>query len=174
MRTADFNFELPDELMVQRPLPDRSASRLLCLDGTTGNWQDRQFVELTVILNENDLLIFNDTPVIPARLLGHKESGGKIECLVERITSDRTVRAQIRASKPPKPGSRIVLEDGTSLLVTDRNNEFYNIEFPEDVIEILERIGHIPLPPYISCSVDVVDRERYQTIFADQEGAPTF
>lgn len=171
MQRSEFHYQLPVELIAQQPLPDRATSRLLCLDGEIGKCSDRRFAELSELLHAGDLLVFNDTRVIPARLYGQKDSGGKVECLVERITGNRTALMQIRASKSPRAGSKIHLDDETSLQITDRDGDFYDVEFTENVTAVLECHGHVPLPPYIQRDDELLDRERYQTIFAEKSGA---
>ncbi len=173
MRTRDFHYDLPDDLIAQQPLPERSASRLLVLDGASGHVEDRQFRDLPGCLRAGDLLVFNDTRVIPARLHGHKDSGGKVEILVERITGSRTALAHVRASKSPKPGTRLHLEGGIAAIVQDRKDDLFALDFdiPEPLIDLLERHGHMPLPPYIERADDSTDRERYQTVYACRPGA---
>ncbi|MBI3546257.1 MAG: tRNA preQ1(34) S-adenosylmethionine ribosyltransferase-isomerase QueA [Gammaproteobacteria bacterium] len=173
MHKSDFNYSLPPELIAQYPVTPRSASRLLYLDSAKGFIQDRQFTDLAALLNAGDLLIFNDTRVVPARLYGHKASGGRIEILIERIRDDTKVIAQIRASKPPKTGQRITLDGQIDVQVLGRVEEFYELAFDTDVpvTEILERIGHMPLPPYIDREDETCDRERYQTVYAREPGA---
>lgn len=173
MKKSDFDFDLPSELIAQQPLPERSASRLLCLDVPTRSWDDRQFRELPQLLREGDLLVFNDTRVLPARLFGHKTSGGAVEILIERVTGTHEARAQLRVSKKPAPGSRIVLDDGSEVEVLGRDGEFFRLRFdvPEPLEKLLLRVGHMPLPPYIERNDDSSDKERYQTIFARHTGA---
>ncbi len=173
MLKSDFFYQLPAELIAQEPLAERAASRLLSLDGKTGHIEDRRFADLPALLRRGDLLVFNNTRVIPARLFGEKDSGGRIELLIERVLPDRRVLAQCRASKPPKPGQRLHLDGGVQAQVVGRKGEFYEIEFEgaEPLLHILERIGHIPLPPYISRPDAEADRERYQTVFAQAPGA---
>jgi len=172
MRRSDFYFELPQELIAQYPLPDRSSSRLLCLD-MTGKVNDRVFTELPDILQDGDLLVFNNTRVIPARLFGSKQTGGKVEVLVERILDDHRLLAHVRASKSPKPGSRLSLEGGVDVTVLGREGELFELRFegPVSVIEQLDQYGHMPLPPYIERADETHDRERYQTIYAQKQGA---
>jgi S-adenosylmethionine:tRNA ribosyltransferase-isomerase len=172
MRRSDFYFELPQELIAQYPLPDRSSSRLLCLD-KTGKVNDRVFTELPDILQDGDLLVFNNTRVIPARLFGSKQTGGKVEVLVERILDDHRLLAHVRASKSPKPGSRLSLEGGVDVTVLGREGELFELRFegPASVIEQLDQYGHMPLPPYIERADETHDRERYQTIYAQKQGA---
>lgn len=173
MKRSDFHYQLPEELIAQYPLANRSDSRLLRMGRQDGNIQDDQFSSLPGLLRKGDLLIFNDTRVIPARLYGHKQSGGKVEMLVERIASERRAIAQVRASKSPKPGTLIVLEGGDILRVTGREEDFFVLETVTDTVfaEILEREGHMPLPPYIHRDDEGADRERYQTVYAHQPGA---
>ena len=173
MHKSDFHFDLPAALIAQAPLPERASSRLLCLDGSSGVLTDRQFTDLPELLRAGDLLVFNDTRVIPARLFGEKDSGGRIEVLLERLLSERRVLAQVRASKPPKPGQGLRLDGNVSAKVVTRAGEFYEIEFDihEPLLAVLERIGHVPLPPYIDRADASADRERYQTVFAHTPGA---
>ena len=173
MLKSDFFYQLPAEFIAQEPLAERAASRLLSLDGMTGLVEDRRFADLPALLRRGDLLVFNNTRVIPARLFGEKDSGGRIELLIERVLPDRRMLAQCRASKPPKPGQRLHLDGGVQAQVVGRKGEFYEIEFEgaEPLLHLLERIGHIPLPPYISRPDADIDRERYQTVFAQAPGA---
>ncbi len=176
MRRSDFHFELPGGLIAQYPTPQRSQSRLLCLNGRSGAVDDRLFADLPELLRSGDLLVFNNTRVIPARLLGFKQSGGKVEVLVERLLDDRRILAQIRASKPPKPDSRIVLQRGdrsVTGVVLARRDDLYELRFddPHPVLEILDAVGHQPLPPYIARADEPVDQERYQTVYAEKLGA---
>lgn len=169
---SDFRYHLPDELIAQYPPAKRGDSRLLCLDGPSGALTDRHFADLPGLLRPGDLLVFNDTRVIPARLFGQKESGGRIEVLVERLTGLRTALAHIRASKSPKPGGRLLLDEGGELKVLGRQGELYELESPaEELLPLLERIGHIPLPPYIERGDGELDADRYQTVFAHRPGA---
>ena len=173
MKRSDFHYDLPSELIAQQPLAERTASRLLCLDGASGALQDRQFADLPQLLYPGDLLVFNDTRVIPARVFGEKETGGRVEVLVERLLGDRRLQAQCRASKPPKPGQTLHLDGGVQARIIGRTDEFYEIELviDEPLIQVLERIGHIPLPPYITRPDAAADRERYQTVWACTPGA---
>ncbi|MDA1107851.1 MAG: tRNA preQ1(34) S-adenosylmethionine ribosyltransferase-isomerase QueA [Proteobacteria bacterium] len=172
MQRSDFSYDLPPQLIAQTPLTGRSQSRLLCLDGRTGALEDRVFSDLPQLLAAGDLLVFNDTRVIPARLYGVKESGGKIEVLVERVLDERRVLAQIRASKPPRPGMLLMLE-GTAARVHARHDDLYELVFEDErpVLEILNAVGHVPLPPYIERADQAADRERYQTVYARTPGA---
>lgn len=173
MKKSDFNFALPHELIAQAPLPTRSDSRLLLVPPGNAAFEDRYFHEIIDMLNPGDLLVFNDTRVIPARLYGKKDSGGQVEILIERLLPDQQVRAQIGASKSPKPGSRIALDDGTSLKVIERDGGFYRLQFEtaEPVETLLNRLGKMPLPPYIQRAADSDDESRYQTVFARHAGA---
>ena len=172
MLTRDFDYHLPPELIAQRPLAERTASRLLVLrDDQT--WQDQVFTELPSLLQPGDLLVFNNTRVFPARLFGQKESGGKVEVLIERILSSRDALAHVRASKSPQPGSMLQLVDGTPVRVLDRQGEFFQLQFTLDgaLLDYLEGAGQVPLPPYIERGAEDLDRERYQTVYAAERGA---
>jgi S-adenosylmethionine:tRNA ribosyltransferase-isomerase len=173
MRVADFDFELPESLIAQHPLAERAASRLLCLNGRSGAIEDRQFRDLPSKLRAGDLLVFNDTRVIPARLFGTKSTGGKVEVLVERILDDHRALAHVRASKAPKPGSGFVVDGGVRVDVTGRRDDLFELRFddPRSVLGILEASGHMPLPPYIARADESADRERYQTVYAARPGA---
>ena len=173
MRKSDFHYSLPHDLIAQIPAASRTASRLLALDGADGARRDLRFTDLPALLRTGDLLVFNDTRVIPARLFGHKDSGGRVEVLVERILDTHRVLAQLRASKPPKPGQKLILDGNVTMTVQHREGEFHHLIFETDVpaTEILERIGHVPLPPYIERADNVSDRERYQTVYAHHPGA---
>jgi S-adenosylmethionine:tRNA ribosyltransferase-isomerase len=159
--------------VAQYPASPRSASRLLHLDGAGGACRDMKFADLPVLLRAGDLLVFNDTRVIPARLLGHKDSGGHIEVLIERLLDAHRVLAQLRSSKPPRPGQKLILEGGVTAVVQGREGEFHALAFDTEtpVTELLDRIGHVPLPPYIGREDEVADRERYQTVYARHRGA---
>ena len=172
MRRQDFHFELPDELIARTPAQERRGSRLLCLDGPTGALAHRQFADLPQLVNPGDLLVFNDTRVIPARLFARKASGGKLEILIERVLDERRALAHIRSSKSPKPGGEILLEDDTELQMVARHDALFELEFPsEGVLPVLERLGHMPLPPYIDRPDDDSDKERYQTVYSRNAGA---
>jgi S-adenosylmethionine:tRNA ribosyltransferase-isomerase len=173
LKKSDFHFDLPPELVAQAPLSERSASRMLVVPPGAAEFSDRMVRDLPEFLRPGDLLVFNDTRVIPARLFGAKESGGRVEILLERITATDEVRAQIGASKSPKPNSRIRLDDGTELTVLGREDEFYKLRFDSDepLEQILLRAGRMPLPPYIRRQADISDDERYQTVFARHTGA---
>jgi len=176
---TDFHFDLPNELIAQTPLPDRSASRLLCLDGDTGALTHRQFIDVKELISKDDLLVFNNTKVLPARLFALKQTGGRVEILIERLRGDGRALAHMRASKPMKPGSCLyVTADADSdisdiaLRVVAREGALFELA-PEDATwqEILRRFGHMPLPPYIDRPDTSEDRSRYQTVFASREGA---
>jgi S-adenosylmethionine:tRNA ribosyltransferase-isomerase len=173
MRTNDFRYELPPELIAQHPLPERSASRLLCLDESSGALVDRRFVELPTLVNRWDLLIFNNTRVIPARLLGFKSTGGKVEVLIERVLDEQHTLVQVRASKPPRAGGRLLLEDVIEATVIDRRGDLFELRFEgeQSVWTLLEAHGRVPLPPYIARPNSTQDRARYQTVYAIQPGA---
>jgi len=174
MQLSDFNFDLPTDLIAQQPLAERSQSRLLCLNGETGECIDRQFIALPSLLNENDLLVFNNTRVIPARIFGIKASGGRIEVMLERVLSDSEVLVQIRASKAPKIGGQLLLGDEhVEAEVMSRTSGFYQLRLNDErsAIDVLQAVGHMPLPPYIDRPDDELDQQRYQTVFAEQPGA---
>lgn len=174
MLRSDFHYDLPAELIAQHPLPVRSASRLLCLDGASGTLADRQMKDFPQLLRSGDLLVINDTRVIPARLHGAKSTGGRVEVLVERVVDERRVLAQIRASKPPGVGVRMQLADGAvKAEVQGRDGEFYVLVFSGagTALELLQQHGAVPLPPYIERMPEKADEDRYQTVFAMREGA---
>lgn len=173
MQRADFFFELPQALIADRPLPQRRASRLLCMNGATGELGDGMFTNILELLRPGDLLVLNDTKVIPARLLGHKETGGKVEVLVERLLDEHRALGHVRASKSPKPGSRLLLEEGIEAQIEGRDGDLLVLDFSGDtpLLTLLEQQGRIPLPPYIRRADDAADRERYQTVFARAPGA---
>ena len=171
MRVSDFQFELPDRLIARHPLAERRASRLLCLDGPTGELAHRQFADLLEYLRPGDLMVFNNTRVIPARLFGRKETGGQLEILVERVLGERRVLAHVRSSKSPKPGSRILLDEQSGATMVARHDALFELAFDEPVLPLLDRLGHMPLPPYIDRPDEKADRERYQTVYAQKAGA---
>ena len=173
MKTQDFNFSLPPGLIAQFPITQRAGSRMLCLDGKKGALQDAMFVDLPKYMQSGDVIIFNDTRVIKARLLGEKESGGKLEVMVERILDEHCVLAMIRASHPPKDGSTFKLSEVIPVTVLGRENDFYILRFDHKntVIELLDHYGNLPLPPYIPREVTQEDEVRYQTIYAKEKGA---
>ncbi|MBI3561884.1 MAG: tRNA preQ1(34) S-adenosylmethionine ribosyltransferase-isomerase QueA [Gammaproteobacteria bacterium] len=171
MRLSDFAFDLPTPLIAQYPATQRRGSRLLVMDKT--GERDCQFSDFPSLLSPGDLLVFNDTKVIPARLIGHKDSGGKIEVLVERVVDEQRLLAQVRASKPPKPGMALRFSAQCSAYVEARQDDFYILRFAEgtSVLQALERHGQIPLPPYIRRDEEEIDRDRYQTVYARHQGA---
>ncbi|MDT8371995.1 MAG: tRNA preQ1(34) S-adenosylmethionine ribosyltransferase-isomerase QueA [Gammaproteobacteria bacterium] len=173
MKRTDFQFDLPDELIAQFPCSERTASRLLSLNGDSGELKDMQFVDFISLLKPNDLLVFNDTKVIPARLLGQKESGGKVEVLIERILDEHRVLAHVRSSKSPGAGRRLLLEGKLNVEVLGRHDALFELYFhsEESVAELLEANGRLPLPPYIERDVAKEDLERYQTVYAQHIGA---
>lgn len=173
MKLSDFSYELPDELIARYPMEDRSASRLMMLEGNSGAIHHGNFTDLLDTLNENDLLVFNNTRVIPARLLGTKESGGKVEVLVERVLDEHRVLCHVRSNKSPKPGNILILEEQLKAEMESRDDSMFILRFlnPEPVISLLEQYGHMPLPPYIDRSDELSDRERYQTVYAEKLGA---
>ncbi len=172
MQRDEFSYELPRELIAQHPSPHRGDDRLLCLD-SQGQLADRQFADLPELLDEGDLLVFNDTRVIPARLYGQKATGGRGEIMVERVIDDQHVLAQLGFSKSPKPGSIIRIDEAADLEVIERNDDMYVLKLagPGRVMDLVERCGHMPLPPYIERADATEDRERYQTIYARRPGA---
>lgn len=172
MRRQDFHYELPPELIAQHPLAERTASRLLVLDGASGQYTDHMFRELPKLLRPEDLLVFNDTRVIPARLFGRKPGGGKLELLIERILDAHTALAQARSSKPLRIGMQVRIGDATDARVVGRDGEFFRVEFSEVTLpEFLYQHGHVPLPPYIRHDDGAEDRARYQTVYARVPGA---
>jgi S-adenosylmethionine:tRNA ribosyltransferase-isomerase len=171
MQRADFHFELPAELIAQRPVTPRSASRLLVLDGEGGVLGDRTFRELPDLLRKGDVLVFNDTRVVPARVHGTKDTGGKVELLLERAEGADTALVQARASKGLKPGAIVSLPGGHSARMLEREGDLFRLEFSGGVLEFFEAHGEVPLPPYIDRPADGADREQYQTIFARAPGA---
>lgn len=171
MRVAHFQFDLPDELIARYPLAERRASRLLVLDGPSGAIAHQQFADLLRYLRPGDLMVFNNTRVIPARLFAKKLTGGKLEVLVERVLDTDRVLAHVRASKAPKVGSTIEFENGTQATLLARHDSLFEWQFAEPVLPLLERIGHMPLPPYMERDDELDDRERYQTVYAEHAGA---
>ena len=173
MRVADFSFDLPEELIARYPKADRSASRLLTLSGNSGEYRDETFTDLINHVEPGDLLVFNNTRVIPARMFGQKASGGKLEVLVERLLDERRVLAHIRCSKSPKAGSEILLEGKVTATMVARHDALFELEFhgEQPVLSILDDIGHMPLPPYIDRPDEDSDRERYQTVYNEKPGA---
>jgi len=171
MRTDEFTFELPPRLIAQHPSPQRGSSRLLHVTGS--GCEHRMFADLTELVNEHDLLVLNDTRVIKARLFGQKESGGNVEVMIERILNGHEVLAQVRASKTPREGKRLLLAGNIVATVLGRAGEFFRLRFEgdESVNSLLEKYGKLPLPPYITHSADTEDEARYQTVFASHDGA---
>lgn len=172
MRVSDFDFDLPDEQIARFPADERTGSRLLQLDGTSGDIHHGQFKDIEQLLEPGDLLVMNNTRVIPARLFGRKESGGKLEVLVERVLEKNRILAHVRSSKSPKPDTRIYLaDDQIEATVTGRKGAMFLIDFDEPVLPQLKEFGHMPLPPYIDREDGGADRLRYQTVFAEKDGA---
>ncbi|RDV29257.1 tRNA preQ1(34) S-adenosylmethionine ribosyltransferase-isomerase QueA [Alteromonas aestuariivivens] len=173
MKLSDFSFELPEHLIAKYPTEKRTASRLLHLNGATGDVFHRQFTDMLELVEEGDLLVFNNTRVIPARLLGNKATGGQVEVLVERILPDDSVLAHVRASKAPKPGTKLILEQQVDVTVLGRQEALFHLQFDGDapVLSILESFGHMPLPPYIDRPDEGSDKERYQTVYNQKPGA---
>lgn len=166
---SDFDFNLPPERIAQLPLPDRSASRLLHLDGT--QIIDRRFADIVEQLLPGDLLVMNDTRVLKARFFGVKETGGNVEVLVERVLDNRTVLAQVRASKSPRPGTKMRLADAFEVTAGERAGEFFTLTFDGDVFDLIEAHGRLPLPPYIEHDAGEFDETRYQTVYSKEPGA---
>ena len=172
MQINDFDFDLPAELIAQAPLPERNASRLLVVDPATASLSDRNFADLGDYLQADDLLVFNDTRVIPARLFGRKATGGKVEVMVERVLDGETLLAHVRASKAPKPGADLFLEDNIQCRVMERQQDLFVLRQTQGSwLDLLECFGHVPLPPYIQRVDADADRERYQTVYARNPGA---
>ena len=174
MNVSDFDFELPESLIAQMPLPERSGARMLVLDGAGGEIRDAAIREFPGLLSAGDLLVFNDTRVIPARLHGQKDSGGKVEVLLERILCEHEAIFHVRASKSPKKGAILRMEGGVVLEMMAREDALFRLRLRaggESILQALEAHGHMPLPPYIERQDSLADRERYQTVFADRPGA---
>jgi len=172
MRRSDFHFDLPESLIAQRPLPERGASRLLYLDGPSGAVRDLAFADLPRLVKPEDLLVFNDTRVMRARLFGCKRSGGRVEILIERLLNDRAALAQVRANKAPKAGTLIPLGGGERLEVAGRNGDLFHLHsLDAGFADLMARHGHVPLPPYIRRPDEASDLERYQTVYGQREGA---
>lgn len=173
LKKSDFHYDLPPELIAQQPLAERSASRLLVADAPKQSLADRMFADLPGLLRAGDLLVFNDTRVLPARLFGRKHSGGAVEIMLERITGSHTAVAMLGVSKKPREGALIELDDGTQVRVLGREGAFFELRFEcaEPLEKLLLRIGHMPLPPYIARPDDANDGERYQTVYAKHPGA---
>ena len=176
MKLAEFDYDLPESLIARYPTSERTASRLFCLDRSSDAFHHAHFYDLIDRLSENDLLVFNNSRVIQARLFGNKPSGGKVEILVERVLSDTEVLAHVRCNKMPKPGGEIILENKTTVTMLGREGGLFHLRFDAPVFEVLAAIGHMPLPPYIDREDEGFDKERYQTVYADPAGsvaAPT-
>ena len=173
MRVADFSFDLPDELIARYPMAQRNASRLLSLDGNSGALGDKQFTDLLGMINSGDLMVFNNTRVIPARIFGQKASGGKLEILVERMLDDKRILAHVRSSKSPKVDSLIHLDGGYQMKMVARHDTLFELELLSEltILEVLEAVGHMPLPPYIDRPDEDADKERYQTVYNQNPGA---
>ena len=171
MRRADFAYPLPGELIARHPLPERAASRLLVFDGGNGALRDLMFSDLATLLRPGDLLVLNDTRVLPARLRGHKASGGSCEILLERIIGERRILAQARASKGFRAGTEVHLPGGARAVVIGRRDDLHEFELDRPALEYFESHGSMPLPPYIDREADAADRERYQTVYAREPGA---
>jgi len=173
MRVSDFSFDLPTELIARFPTAERTSSRLMSLNGDSGEIADLGFKDILSQLNAGDLLVFNNTRVIPARMFGQKSSGGKIEVLVERLIDKNTVLAHIRSSKSPKVGAQLLLEGKVKATMVARHGALFELKFmgEQSVLSILDDIGHMPLPPYIDRPDESSDRERYQTVYNEKPGA---
>ncbi|MGF1719917.1 tRNA preQ1(34) S-adenosylmethionine ribosyltransferase-isomerase QueA [Vibrio kyushuensis] len=175
MQVSDFHFELPDELIARYPTAERTASRLLHLDGMNGELNDRSFKDVLDLVKPGDLMVFNNTRVIPARLFGRKESGGKLEVLVERMLDEKSILAHVRCSKSPKPGTKLFLgeNDEYQAEMVARHDALFEIQFNDEksVLDILNDVGHMPLPPYIDRPDEDADKERYQTVYNKKPGA---
>jgi len=168
MLISDFDYGLPDELIAQYPASDRRGSRLLDIGGGIS---DRAFSDFPGLLREGDLLVFNDTRVIKARLAATKETGGRAEILIERVQSERTVLAHVKASKTPKPGSRLLLAGNIEAEVLGREDDLFSLRFSTDVMPFIDQYGEVPLPPYLGRAADLTDVDRYQTVYAKDPGA---
>ena len=171
MRLAEFDYALPEALIAQYPAPERTASRLLRLDGASGRIEDLAFADLPSLVGKRDTLVLNDTRVIKARLLGKKASGGRLELFIERVLGAREALALIRSAHAPRAGNELVVGDGARVTVTGREGDLYRVRFTEDVHQVLERCGAVPLPPYIRHAPEAADAERYQTVYAEHPGA---
>jgi len=171
MRVSEFDYALPEELIAQRPAPERAASRLLRLDAASGRLDDLSFSDLPDLVDARDAVVLNDTRVVKARLTGRKAGGGRVEVFVERITASREALALIRSSHAPRAGALLVVGDGARVTVLGREGERYRVRFAEPVEALLERCGAVPLPPYIAHLPDAADADRYQTVYADRPGA---
>ncbi|MBL1142934.1 MAG: tRNA preQ1(34) S-adenosylmethionine ribosyltransferase-isomerase QueA [Proteobacteria bacterium] len=172
MKTSDFSYDLPEELIAQYPTADRDRSRLLCLQ-PEGQITDSSFKQFADYLKPGDLIVLNDTRVIPARLFAQKETGGKVEIMLERIRDEKTLMVQLRASKTPKPGTLLLLDENTNFEVLGRNGDMFLLSYEgeEQITDLVDRLGHMPLPPYIDRDDEGKDKERYQTVFSEKPGA---
>lgn len=173
MQVSDFQFELPEQLIAKYPTPERTASRLMHLNAGTGEIRHYHFRDLPELLNAEDLMVFNDTKVIPARMFGAKATGGKVEILLERMLDESRALVQLRSSKALKPGAEVMLDNSSHILTVEgRADSFYILKFPAPgVLAIANDVGHMPLPPYIDRADDETDQGRYQTVFAERHGA---
>ncbi len=173
MKLSDFHFDLPEHLIARYPKQQRSSSRLLQLRGQDGQVTHGQFTDIVDLLKPGDLLVFNNTRVIPARLLGQKRSGGKIEVLVERILDEHRILAHVKASKSPKEGSRLILENVIEMEMVARHDALFELRVLNDepILTLLDQFGHMPLPPYIDRPDEEADKERYQTVYSEKPGA---
>ncbi len=173
MKLSDFHFDLPEELIAHYPPVKRTDSRLLCLSRESGDIEHRGFTDFISLIKPEDLVVFNNTRVIPARLFGHKQSGGKVEVLLERVMADNQILAQVRASKTPKTDSYIIFSAEAKAKVLGREGDFYILAFPKNLalMDLLDEIGHMPLPPYIKREDELSDKERYQTVYSEKQGA---
>ncbi|MDX3773081.1 tRNA preQ1(34) S-adenosylmethionine ribosyltransferase-isomerase QueA [Chromatiaceae bacterium AAb-1] len=173
MRVADFSFDLPEQLIARFPQPERSGSRLLAMQRQSGELGHYIFRDIAQMIQPDDLLVFNNTRVIPARLFGQKMSGGKVEVLAERMLDDKRFLAHIRSSKAPKVGSRLLLEGDAEVEMLQRHGELFELQLCSDetVLGMLERLGHMPLPPYIDRPDTEEDKARYQTVYNQKPGA---
>jgi S-adenosylmethionine:tRNA ribosyltransferase-isomerase len=171
MLVSEFDYELPPELIAQHPAPQRAASRLLHLDARSGALRDLAFADFPSLLDARDAVVLNDTRVVKARLAGKKRTGGKVEVFLERALGEREALVLIRASHPPSAGAEIVVGNGVSVSVVGRQDDLYRVTFSQDVGEVLERFGAVPLPPYIEHAPEPQDAERYQTVYARAPGA---
>ena len=172
MQLSDFDYDLPEQLIAQAPLAERCASRLLLVDPQQNHFSDQRFTDLIDYIDAGDLVVFNDTQVIPARLFGQKQSGGKVEVMVERVLDEATLLAHVRASKAPRPGTHLILENEIECRVLERRQDLFVLQQSDAPwLELLQQFGHIPLPPYIQRAAEAADLDRYQTVYASKPGA---
>lgn len=171
MKRSDFHFDLPDALIARYPAVQRTGSRLLRVDGPAGSWHHGLFTDIEALLKPGDLLVMNDTRVIPARLFGQKDSGGKVEVLVERIVGTHVALVHLRASKSPKAGALLHFPGNVQVLMEDREEDLFRLRFPVPVLDYLQQHGEVPLPPYFQRAPEASDSERYQTVYAHPEKA---